>query len=95
MAASEVDRQPHILVVDDEPAILESYREIFDRSGPGRIVAGDLFADTAHLSADGTASSSIDLLTASQGEEAVRIVRDYAGTEVSIQVVFLDIGLPL
>ena len=94
MAASEVDRQPHILVVDDEPAILESYREIFDRSGPGRIVAGDLFADTAHLSADGTASSSIDLLTASQGEEAVRIVREYAGKEVSIQVVFLDIRMP-
>jgi len=94
----------HILVVDDEPAVQEAYRQVLcDRARPGvsdvaSRLADELFGDDAAQASAGPASGGalpgFDVCYASQGEQAVSLVREAAERGAPFKVAFIDIRMP-
>ncbi|WP_294263193.1 bifunctional diguanylate cyclase/phosphodiesterase [uncultured Sphingomonas sp.] len=82
-----------ILIVDDEPAMHESYRHCLspapsDESGL-RAMAAELFG----ASNDDVAAARFELVHAHQGQEAVDLVADATG-EDRFAVAFIDVRMP-
>lgn len=83
-----------ILVVDDDPDILEAYQDIL-APGKGSVSRPIALFDTGKgRQYSGEGSSPFHLLTASQGEEAVELVRSYKESGNVIEAVFVDIRMP-
>ena len=88
---------PRILVVDDEEAILEEFREILsptiDPSSP-ECKLDELSAKLFASARKGLPSTSFDLVLCRQGEEAVEKVRVAVEEDKPFAVVFLDVRMP-
>ncbi len=83
-----------ILIVDDEPAVHDSYRRAFQPPGAGAgalsRMAADLFVDAAPEAS----AASFDLFHAWQGIDAVAAVRDAVARDQRFSVAFIDIRMP-
>ena len=95
-----------VLVVDDEPAILEDYRQAFAASLPdaGAQTYSDLASELFGADADkttpvsaghvGQSAISFDLVVCGQGDEAVDAVRRAQLDQNPFSVAFIDVRMP-
>lgn len=95
-----------VLVVDDEPAILEDYRKAFLSTLPDagarayEDLAAELFGDDDGAQSKGQGGSvkpdavAFDLVICSQGEEAVEAVRLAVTQGRPFSVAFIDVRMP-
>lgn len=86
-----------ILVVDDEPDVLDAYRQVLKRillSPPDELEAltTELFADKSAERSKGATIAAIDFCR--QGEDAVRQIEDKLREGNSYPVAFVDIRMP-
>lgn len=89
--------EARILVVDDEPDVLEGYRRVFNEliSAPADEIsslADELFAPSKASSSQATMSLAIDLCR--QGEEAVLHLENKQAEGSCYPVAFIDIRMP-
>lgn len=84
-----------VLVVDDDPSILEAYRAFLQPEPEGSSKAGllDRFAGGDEGTADGQ-GAIFDVESATQGEEAVQRVRDALKEGRPFASAFIDIRMP-
>ena len=92
-------RRHRILVVDDEAAILETYRAVFrapEQPSAGRTAALGLEAEL--FGASGAPAPSpdpqFDLVACRQGEEAIAAVAAAQAEGAPFEIVFLDVRMP-
>lgn len=89
-----------ILVIDDEPALHEAYRNAFAPSAQKTAaialsdMASELFADLTSPSANSQPDNAVDFTAASQGEEAVALVEKALVDGCPFQVAFIDVRMP-
>jgi len=89
-----------ILVIDDEPALHEAYRNAFAPSAQKTAVfalsnmASELFDDLTSPSANSQPDNAVDFTSASQGEEAVVLVAKALADGCPFQVAFIDVRMP-
>ncbi len=81
-----------ILAVDDQEEMLSAYKNIF--SGPQSPAPNRLFDGPQSHEEAPAARKNFTLVTANQGEEAVRIVEALHRENRPIQAVFLDVQMP-
>lgn len=83
---------PIILAVDDDQEMLSAYKDIFSkpqRSSPKKLFDGNPTEKVTHGD-----RKTFRLVTANQGEDAVRIVEDLIRENQPIHAVFLDVNMP-
>ena len=94
-----------VLVVDDEPAILEDYRQAFVAILPDAgaqtysNLASELFgapdqAENTSRGGNGQGTISFDLVVCAQGHEAVEAVRRAEADQNPFSVAFIDVRMP-
>ncbi len=84
--------EPIILAVDDQEEMLSAYKDIF--SGLQSPAPQKLFDGPQTQKGALAARRTFTLVTANQGEEAVRIVADLSRKNRAIHAVFLDVRMP-
>jgi CheY-like chemotaxis protein len=89
--------QARILVVDDEPTVLDAYRHVLKRIVPYaadelRELAGELFTNEAGTADSPTTIAAVDFCR--QGEEAVLHIEEKLGQGNFYPVAFVDIRMP-
>jgi len=88
---------PRILVVDDEQAILDEFREILSPSqddDEANRKFEDLYAKLFPATCLGPVASSFDVEVCRQGDEAVEKVQSAAKEDKPFAVVFVDVRMP-
>lgn len=90
-----------ILAVDDEPAVLQAYQTILGNSPQEdanadevRQLADKLFADNSAPAENNETASKFELVTASQGAQAVETVQQAINEDRPFALVFLDVRMP-
>jgi diguanylate cyclase (GGDEF)-like protein len=86
-----------VLIVDDEPAIHESYRQAFSRpedDGALSAMAAELFGDAQAVPGSGDAAPALQLVHVSQGLDAVAAVEEAVGAGDPFAVAFIDVRMP-
>ncbi len=93
---SNKQQTKRILVVDDEPAILEEYQRAFanDSGGDNTVLLNALDHELFGTQAEKSSNVEFAVSSASQGEQAVFKVRNATKTNEPYQIIFLDVDMP-
>ncbi|MEZ5977752.1 MAG: hybrid sensor histidine kinase/response regulator [Planctomycetota bacterium] len=88
-----------ILVVDDNPSIHEDFKKILGAKGGGSseldALSDDFFGDAEPAAAPEIApSTAYDITTASQGQEALELVKAAAEKRQTFAMAFVDVRMP-
>lgn len=85
-----------ILIADDDERILQCYREVFCESPPSdhtRTLA-DLGAELFDINANEDPAPKFDVVSCSQGADAISLARDAANGGQPFDIVILDVRMP-